>query len=178
MNGAGTYNHFATVTLSATPASGYAFVNWTKNGTAVSTNPSYSFTVTEDAALVANFSQNSYTITATANPTAGGTVSGAGDYNYGASATLTANPAEGYTFVKWTKNGTQVSTSSTYTFTVEEAGEYVANFTLNSYTINATANPTAGGTVSGAGNYDYGTNATLTATANTGYTFTNWTKHP
>ena len=177
VNGAGSYVYNTTASLTATANPGYTFVNWTKNGTAVSTNPSYSFTVTEDAALVANFSQNSYTINATANPTAGGTVSGAGDYNYGASATLTANPAEGYTFVKWTKNGTQVSTSSTYTFTVEEASEYVANFTLNSYTINATANPTAGGTVSGAGNYDYGTNATLTATANTGYTFTNWTKN-
>ena len=177
VNGAGSHTHGTTANLVATANPGYTFSNWTKNGTVVSTNANYSFTVTEAADYVANFSQNVYAINASANPAAGGSVDGAGNYNYGATATLTANANEGYTFTNWTKNGTQVSTSSTYTFTVEEAGEYVANFTLNSYTINATANPTAGGTVSGAGNYDYGTNATLTATANTGYTFTNWTKN-
>ena len=156
VNGAGSHTHGTTANLVATANPGYTFSNWTKNGTVVSTNANYSFTVTEAADYVANFSQNVYAINASANPAAGGSVDGAGNYNYGATATLTANANEGYTFTNWTKNGTQVSTSSTYTFTVEEAGEYVANFTLNSYTINATANPTAGGTVSGAGNYDYG----------------------
>ena len=35
---------------------------------------------------------------------------------------------EGYTFINWTKDGTQVSTEATYTFTVNEAAAYVANF--------------------------------------------------
>ena len=43
----------ATVTAVARP--GCKFVNWTKNGIVVSTNSSYSFTVTEDVKLVANF---------------------------------------------------------------------------------------------------------------------------
>ena len=44
------------------------------------------------------------------------------------------------------------------------------------YDIAATANPTEGGTVSGGGSYVSGASCTLTATANEGYSFTNWTK--
>ena len=69
-----------------------------------------------------------YAITATANPTAGGTVNGADTFDEGTTCTLTATPNEGYNFVNWTKNGTQVSTNATYTFTVNESADYVANF--------------------------------------------------
>ena len=123
------------------------------------------------------FSQNSYTISASANPTAGGTVSGGGTYNYGSSCTLTATPATGYSFVRWTKNGSQVSTNASYSFTVTESASYVAVFSQNSYTISASANPTAGGTVSGGGTYQQGQSCTLIATANAGYVFTNWTEN-
>ena len=176
VSGGGTYTHGASATLTATPNTGYIFVNWTKGGTQVSTEASYTFPVTEAGDYVANFSLNTYAITVAANPTAGGTVSGGGNYYHGANATLTATPNTGYTFVNWTKGGTQVSTSASYTFPVTEAGDYVANFSLNSYAITVAANPTAGGTVTGGGTYNYGANATLTATPNTGYTFVNWTK--
>ena len=82
-------------------------------------------------------------------------MSGAGTYNYGASCTLTATPATGYNFTKWTKNGTQVSTSASYTFTVNGVATYVAQFTKKTYTIAATANPTAGGTITGTGTYEH-----------------------
>ena len=42
---------------------------------------------------------------------------------------------------------------------------------INYYDITASANPTEGGTVEGAGNYAEGAEVTLTATANTGYAF-------
>ena len=177
VTGAGTYNHGATATLTATANTGYTFVNWTKGGTVVSTNATYSFTVTEAGAYTANFQLNSYNITATATPTAGGTVTGTGTYNHGASCTLVATPNTGYTFVNWKKGSTVVSTNASYTFTVTEAGSYTATFQLNSYVITATANPTAGGTVTGAGTYNHGATATLSVTANTGYTFVNWTKN-
>jgi uncharacterized repeat protein (TIGR02543 family) len=174
VSGSGTYVHGQRCTLTAVPAAGYTFVKWTKNGTRVSTNATYTFTVTESATYVAHFRpQNTITITATANPANGGTVSGSGTYNQGQSCTLTATPATGYTFVKWTKNGTRVSTSPTYTFTVTESATYVAHFRPQ-YTITATTNPTNGGTVSGGGTYVHGQSCTLTATASTGYTFVNW----
>ena len=54
-------------------------------------------TVTGPAQYTANFSQNSYLITVTANPTEGGTVSGGGTYNHGTTVNLTATAATGYT---------------------------------------------------------------------------------
>ena len=71
------------------------------------------------------------TITATANPTAGGTVSGTGSYYQGSACTLTATANSGYTFTNWTLNDEEVSTSSSYSFTVTENADYVANFTQN-----------------------------------------------
>ena len=177
VSGTGQYTQGASCTLTATANTGYTFTNWTEDGNVASTNASYTFNVTGNRTLVANFALNTYSITATANPTAGGTVTGAGTYNQGASCTLTATANTGYTFSNWTENGSVVSTNANYSFTVEGARTLVANFTLNSYTIAATANPNDGGAVIGAGEYDYGANCTLTATANTGYTFANWTEN-
>ncbi len=177
VNGAGSYNHGSNCTLTATANTGYTFVRWTRNGSQVSTNPTYSFTVTGNASYVAVFNQNSYTVSASASPSAGGTVNGAGSYNHGSNCTLTATANTGYTFVRWTRNGSQVSTSPTYSFTVTGNASYVAVFDQNSYTVSASASPSAGGTVNGAGNYNHGSNCTLTATANTGYTFVRWTKN-
>ena len=121
------------------------------------------------------YPQTSYDITVTADPANGGTVSGAGPYLEGASCTLTATANPGYTFTNWTKNGTQMSTNATYTFTVTENADFVAHFTANTYEITATASPEAGGTVTGAGTYTHGETVTLTATANEHYEFSHWT---
>ncbi len=174
--GAGTYGYGTTVTLTAMANENYSFINWTKNGAEVSTSEAYTFTVTENAAFTANFGFVGYEVTATANPAEGGSVSGGGSFLPNATCTLTATANEGYSFLNWTKDGIEVSTETSFSFIVTEVGNYVANFSLNTYEITATANPDTGGTVSGAGTYDHGTTATLTATANEGYTFVNWTK--
>ena len=118
---------------------------------------------------------NTYGITATASPSDGGTVSGAGTFYEGQLCTLSAAASEGYAFTNWTKNGVVVSTNETYSFTVAEAGDYVANFTQLTYSITAIANPADGGTVLGDGTYTYGQTCTLSAQANAGYVFDNWT---
>ena len=176
ITGAGIFTLGASCTLTVTANPGYTFTNWTKNGQVVSTSASYTFTVTESAAYVANFSANSYSITATVNPSGAGNITGAGTFTYGSSVTLTATANPGYTFTNWTKNGQVVSTNATLTFTVTESSSYVANFQINSYEVTVMANPTAGGTVTGTGTYNHGASVTLTATANEGYTFVNWTK--
>ena len=176
IEGAGTYNHFETATLTATAATGYDFVNWTLGGQVVSESETFMFQVTGAAAYVANFEMSNYEITAVANPEAGGVVDGAGTYTYMSTCMLTATANTGYTFLNWTLNGQVISEMTTFIFQVTESADYVANFELNSYEIAAVANPEEGGIVTGAGTYDYGTEATLTATANEGYTFVNWTK--
>ncbi|MBO7629548.1 MAG: leucine-rich repeat protein, partial [Bacteroidales bacterium] len=65
-------------------------------------------------------------IVAVAFPPNGGTVIGSGTYAPGQICFLTALPNSGYSFVHWTKNGTVVSTNTTYSFTVTESGSYVA----------------------------------------------------
>ena len=63
------------------------------------------------------FKVPTYTVTATANPTAGGTVTGGGEYEEGTTVTLTATANEGYTFVNWAENGSEVSADASFTFT-------------------------------------------------------------
>ncbi|MFA7469867.1 MAG: choice-of-anchor J domain-containing protein, partial [Weeksellaceae bacterium] len=78
--GGGNYAGGSTATVKANPSLGNTFINWTENGTPVSTNAEYSFTVTSNRNLVANFSLNAYTIATSSNPTEGGTTTGAGNY--------------------------------------------------------------------------------------------------
>lgn len=55
---------------------------------------------------------------------------------------------------------------------------YVWTFTtgiIPEFLVAVSSNPSIGGTVIGGGSFDIGTNVTVTATANTGYTFVNWT---
>ena len=173
VTGGGTYNSGATCTLTATPASGYQFESWKKNGSVVSTNPNYSFTVTENATYTAYFAEvpvTYYTITTNVTPSGSGTVTGGGTYPEGASVTLTANANNGYTFSQWQDGNTQ----NPRTVTVTGNATYTATFSQDTYIITTAANPTNGGTVTGGGAYHYGETPTLTATANSGYEFAGW----
>ncbi len=127
VTGSGTYNHGQQVTLSASANTGYHFVNWTENNTPVSEEAAYSFVVMDDRVLEANFELNSYEITATANPTEGGTVTGSGIYQYGNIVTVNVTPYPNYSFVDWTSNGLVVSQEPTYTFEVTNDSQLVAN---------------------------------------------------
>ena len=178
VSGGGTYQQGQSCTVSATANTGYTFTNWTENGNVVSTNANYTFTVTSNRTLVANFTQQQYTITALVDPSewAGG-VTGGGTYTYGQTCTLTATPCNPYIFVNWTKNGVQVSTNTTYSFTVTESATYVAHFVVESFDITVLANPEEGGTVVGGGTYEFGEIVTVTATPNEGYNFVNWTEN-
>lgn len=173
VTGGGTYNSGATCTLTATPASGYEFLKWTKNGAVVSTNPSYSFTVTENASYTAVFGEpsvNYYTIATNVSPAGAGTVEGAGVYPQGATTYLTATPNMGWTFSHW-NDGIMTNPRS---ITVNGDATYTAHFLQQNYTITVAADPPQGGTVSGGGSYHYGDVATLTANANSGYQFQAW----
>ena len=173
VSGGGVYNAGATCTLTATPASGYQFESWKKNGSVVSTNPNYSFTVTENATYTAYFAEvpvTYYTITTEVTPAGAGTVNGGGTFAEGSSITLTATANEGYTFSQWQDGNTQ----NPRTITVTANATYTATFTQDNYIITVNASPTNGGTVTGGGAYHYGDTPTLTATPNENYDFQGW----
>ena len=179
VTGGGSFNAGSSVTVTATANSGYTFANWTANGVVQSASASYTFTLTTNVTLVANFTANPviYTVTTQANPAQGGSVAGGGSFNAGSSVTVTATANSGYTFTNWTANGVVQSASASYTFTVTTNVTLVANFTANPviYTVTTQANPTQGGSVAGGGSFNAGSSVTVTATSNSGYTFTNWT---
>jgi hypothetical protein len=180
--GAGLYNTGTSVTVIETPNPGYSFVNWTENGTIVSANSSYTFPLTATRTLVANFSlipALQFAVQLSSNPPSGGSTSGSGSFNAGASVTINATANVGYTFVNWTDGATIASTSATYTFPLTANRTLVANFAINTFALNVLANPVIGGTVQKNPNQalvNYGTFVTITAAPSIGYTFLNWTE--
>lgn len=59
-----------------------------------------------------------YTLTVNGYPSAGGSVTGGGDYAADAQVSLTATAATGYTFVNWTQGETIVSEEANWTYTM------------------------------------------------------------
>ena len=181
VTGSGTYQQGQQCTVSATPASNFTFLRWTENGSQVSTNANYTFTVTGNRTLVAQFQAQpqNYNISVSANPTNGGTVTGGGTYQQGQQCTVSATPASNFTFLRWTENGAQVSTDADYTFTVTGNRTLVAEFNeiIPEYTITVNADPTNGGEVSGGGIYSLGATCVLTASPNPDFVFENWTRN-
>lgn len=176
VSGGGTYQDGDTCTVHASANAGFEFTNWIEKGSVVSTEADYTFIVNGNHDMVANFTQQTYTISVSANPTNGGTVSGGGTYTYGQWCTVHANANSDYDFTNWTENGNVVSTNANYSFTVTGNRTLVAHFTPT-YTITVSASPSNGGTVSGGGSYTYGQWCTVHANTNSGYDFTNWTEN-
>ncbi len=171
--GAGTFAQGSSVTVTATPNPGYSFSNWTENGTIVSVNSSYQFTMAGNRTLVANFTVQ-YVVSLSSNPEPGGTTTGSGSYNAGTEVTVTASPNAEYNFVNWTENGTIVSATLSYIFPLNASTTLVANFAIKTYTLNVTA---VNGTVAKNPNlaaYNSGATVQLTATPDEDYTFTSW----
>ncbi|MGB4206057.1 MAG: InlB B-repeat-containing protein, partial [Bacteroidales bacterium] len=177
--GAGIYNFGDEVNIYSFPNTGYTFASWTDiNGNIISTNPATVIIMPAgNLTLFANFELIDYTLTLIANPSAGGIVTGAGNYNYGSIVNINAVPNAGYSFVNWTNlNGNIISTDPSATILMPSNNlTLIANFQPNTYNLTLIANPSAGGTVTGAGNYSYGSIINIIAVPNAGYTFVNWT---
>ena len=181
-----TYNATQSCTLTAQPKTNYQFEGWyEKSGNTYSkiegeTSTTYTFIVSTNRTIRANFIPKKYTVTLTANPSSGGNVSispAADDnkYDYGTELTLTQSAKEGYTFSGWSS-----SAVSNNKITVTGNLTLTANFTLKTYTVSVSALPSGYGTAkinnkTGSDTVNHGGKPTLTATANSGYVFVNWT---
>ena len=98
-------------TVTATANEGYEFVAWMVGNDTVSTEATYTFTVTASISLVAVFAETAveeelFLVTGLANDDAMGYVRGGGYYAAGDTATLTAQANEGYRFVRWDDGNT------------------------------------------------------------------------
>ena len=122
LSGTGTYHDGDQLTLTATANTGYTFLLWSDG---VFANPR-TLTLTHDTTIVAYFdplSNETRYIATTCDP-AQGEVTGGGEYYLHTEATLTAVPAAGYQFVRWS-DGT---TDNPYTFVVTDDVTLTAEF--------------------------------------------------
>ncbi len=158
------------VTLAATPAEGYEFVNFTVNGEPIE----MPYAVNGNVEIVANFQLQSFDVTVVANPSYVATVNGSDTYTYGQQITPTYelyNP--GYYFVNWTVNGEVIELP----YTVTEAVEIVANFVQYEYEVTVSVSDEAAGTAElvEEGPFHLFEAVNVNATANEGYEFVNFT---
>ncbi len=167
VTGGGKYKANTVVTINAYSSNGWTFVQWQD----ALTNSTRKIVVKPGKqAYTASFSPAYGTIIATAQPTDGGTVTGGGNYAVGSQAFIAAVPNRYWQFYNWSDGGSAPSRTVTVqpgTFT------YVANFTEYG-TLTVTAEPTNGGTVSGAGSYSVGTLAVINAAPAINWFFVQW----
>ena len=138
----------------------------------VSTNATYTFTVTESATYQAHFELQSFTITVeNANPD-WGSVSGGGTFFYGETTEIAATPNIGYVFLMWDDGNIDNPRS----IVVTENRTYVGNFAVQQCYITAEVNPEEAGTAFGGGLWYYGDTISVTVNRNEDWAFLNWTE--
>lgn len=134
VSGGGRYPIGTLVTLHATPVEEATFEGWHKDsasGQLLSSNANYQFEATESITIVGKFVGGptpKYQINVSAQPSGDGTVSGGGLKEEGSSCTVVATPASEKVFAGWYENDALVSSSASYSFTVERARTLVAHF--------------------------------------------------
>ncbi|MDF7800708.1 FG-GAP-like repeat-containing protein [Pontiellaceae bacterium B1224] len=143
----------------------YAFFNWTEYGAFRSSSTNYAFMLTRNFNLVANFGLPQFTITALRIPQAGGSVTGAGSFDYGSTNVLRAYPNPGYGFDHWQEGAAPRGTSVSVTNVLYGNREMTAYFSeLNPYhTVTTASDPVGVAAVSGAGFYTNGNTAVFAA---------------
>ncbi len=156
-----TYLTNTLVSLTANPALGYHFVNWSGDASGV-VNPT-SVTMDANKSVTANFAINTYTINATAGPNGSISPPGATVYNYGDDPTYTITPAAGYSIADVLVDAVSVGAVSSHTFT-----DVAANHTIHAtFAPAATVNAVSPGAKITLGNPNVTVPVTITRTSGT-----------
>lgn len=135
IEGADRYPYLTNMTLVATPATGYHFVNWkNEEGDILGTAAELPIQVLRDSAITAILDTNVYDVVANVNIEGLGTVTGAGEVKHFLSTTLVATANVKYHFVKWI-NAAGDSVSANATIEVFPVGDttLTAVFDTNIY---------------------------------------------
>jgi hypothetical protein len=149
---------------------GYRFSHWSDG---VTDNPR-TFRVTQDTSFMAIFSSTTpglYYVSAIANDTNMGTVTGSGEYAEDTSIVISAIPNNNCRFIQWNDGNTQ----NPRTITVTQDTTFTAIFDIQRMLkVSLTVNDTNMGTVTGAGVYAEDTSIIISAIPNAGYRFIQW----
>ena len=151
--------------ISAIANYGYHFVRWSDGNT----DNIRTLVLTQDTVLTAEFAPNKYTITTVSSDTQRGTTQGDTTVNYLEYITISTTANYGYHFVRWndgnSENPRQVKVTKDMTYT--------AYFDKNTYYITKNYDSNQG-YINGSSSGEYLDNITLTAEANYGYHFVQW----
>ncbi|MCL2182753.1 MAG: InlB B-repeat-containing protein [Chitinispirillia bacterium] len=184
-----TYTAGTQVSVTASALPGYSFAGW--SGASTSKSSPVNVTMDGGKTLVAMFTPIVYTLTARSNPANGGTVfvdgtalAGGTQQGVGTKVNVLAQPAEGYEFTGWSLDGAAISTNISTEITISSSNQTLtANFrerqgpvTPPNATYTLTVNAETGGSItpSGTSTHNANTPVTITATASSGYEFSNW----
>ncbi len=173
--------------ISAAPAPGYKFDNWTATADATIADPgtaTTTVTIADDATVTANFIKIpiSVNLTMAANPAEGGTSTppaGISAVTAGQPQNISATANEGYQFTAWTatENATvEEPDSAATTVTLTGDATVTANFAVL-VSLTMASDPAEGGTTvpaTGVTTVPAGVPQSISASAAAGYTFLSW----
>ena len=136
-----------TITITATPGTGWRLVSLTTNPSRTITNNKFTMPA-GNVAVTATFEKISYSITKAASPSAGGTVTTSkNSANYGDTVTVSQTPATGYYFNGWTKTPSNLAINNGQFTMPAQNVSLTANYLKRSTASLASTSLTSGGTV-------------------------------
>lgn len=144
--GDGLYDRGDDVTVTAVANEGYELVKfYDKKEPSINLGGSHTLIADIPTTFKAEFARvQNYTISVTASPTAGGSITGGGSYKGGSSCTIIATPNAGYIFDGWYESGTKISSDASYTFTVSSNRTITGIFLYEQFAILANPGSTSG----------------------------------
>ena len=162
------------VTVVATAAAGYTFNGWSGAGLDGRTEERLSLSLTSDLSIEALFKEQTKQINLVSG--SGGSVTGAGEYQYGLFVEIGAEAKAGYRFVEWVGEGLSSPGLSKQTIRVTRDLSLEARFEeLAGEKRTLSISSSVGGSVQGGGSYAKGSVVNVIAQAETGYEFIEWT---
>ena len=168
VSGGGNYDYQSSRTIRAIANTGYHFTHWNDGDV----NNNRTITLTQDTSFTAYFAPNQYTLTLQSADESLGIVTGGGEYAYLDTVTVFATvTAPHYHFERWSDN----NTDNPRQYVITGNATLTAYFALDVHSVVVQVDDMAHGTVSGGGNYTYGSAATIAAeTPFSGWVFSHW----
>ncbi|OAV68101.1 hypothetical protein Barb6_02175 [Bacteroidales bacterium Barb6] len=185
----GNYSHNESVTVKAGAYEHYRFTKWTdKNGISLSADNPYTFLVTSDAAVRANFRLETYNVTIRSKDADRGTIKDGNttldsvikQVEYGKTLKIEALPKLGFRFVNWEMDNSIVFYQNPYLLLdVTNHATLVANFApQSSCFVTALVNdPARGRVIVRDSSFYKGENVGLKAAPSYGWHFEKWTRN-
>ncbi len=180
--GSGRYEESEAVPVTTTANEGYSFISWVIDDQVVSEEKEFTYIMPDqDITLTAVYEEKpepQYELTLDTKPEEGGSAEGAGFYKADETVIITAEAFEGYEFINWTLAEEVISTDQEFNYTMPgQDVSLAANFhkVPETFQISLISEPEEAGILNGAGRYEQGLEVTVTAEANDGFEFINWT---